>query len=718
MAQDKNKNQSTKKIISLENGELVFETGKLAKLANGSVTVQLGETVVFASACANDEASADIDFFPLRVDYQEKFSSAGKTLGGFMKREGRPSEKEILTCRLIDRPIRPMFPEGYYNEVQLISYVYSYDGINPTEPLAICAASAALCMSDIPLLKPIGAVRVGRIDGKFIINPTLAQMALSDLDLILAGTDEAILMIEGNCDFLKEDTLIEAVEYGHKAINTICTALGAWAKECGKKKHLGTLRPANLILEEKIKTKFGKDLATALQIASKTERKEALNVIESDLFDLLETEKEAGGAEYKKLEVGAAFKAVKTYVMRQMILDRGIRCDGRNLTQIRPIDIELALLPRTHGSALFTRGETQALAVCTLGGESTGQRFEDLNADQVRRFYLQYSFPPFSVGEVGRMSGASRREIGHGKLAENSLAKIIPPAGSDFAYAIRLESNTLESNGSSSMAAVCGGCLAMMDAGVPIKTPISGIAMGLILEKSPNGKERVAILSDILGDEDALGDMDFKVTGNADGVTAFQLDIKVEGITSEIMRKALNQARDGRIHILNEMNSVIKAPRNDLSPHAPRMISFEIPKEKIGAVIGTGGSVIKQIQVDYSCVVEIKEGDHTGTVTILTNDGESMKKAKAFIEGLVKVPKVGEIYEGKVVKLTAFGAFVEILPGQEGLLHVSEIAHERINDPADVLKRDEIVRVKLLEKDEKGKLRLSRKALINKDEAK
>lgn len=692
--------------ISIGDHTLTFETGKLAKLANGSVTVTCGETIVFASACANDNADESIDFFPLKIDYQEKFSSSGKTLGGFLKREGRPTEKEILTCRLIDRPIRPMFPDGYYNEVQIISYVYSYDGINLTEPLAICAASAALVISDIPLVEPIGAVRVGMIDDKFIINPTLEQKAASKLDLLLAGTRNSILMIEGSCDFLTEEVLIEAVESGHKAIQTICEGLKNWAEKIGKKKNYGNLRLPRKDLEKAIVENFGANLTAALQISSKSERNDALNAIEGKVFETLGAKE--GEKSPTDLELGAAFKAAKTQLMREMILTMNKRCDGRTTEQIRPISVDLDLLPRTHGSALFTRGETQALAVCTLGGESMGQRYEDLNADQISRFYLQYSFPPFSVGEVGRVSGASRREIGHGKLAENALSKILPPLEA-FAYTVRLESNILESNGSSSMASVCGGCLAMMAAGVPVKRPIAGIAMGLILDLE--GK-REAILSDILGDEDALGDMDFKVTGD-EKVTAFQLDIKIEGLSIKTMERALLQAKKGRLHILAEMNKALSAPRSKISQYAPQMISFPVPGDKIGAVIGKGGATIKGIQEKYKCIVEISD---EGMVSILSPDEQTMQKAKEEIESLVKGPEVGRIYDGIVTSIKEFGAFVEIAPKVEGLLHVSEISTERVKDVNEHLKKGQKVRVKLVEIDEKtGKLRLSVKA-IGKDE--
>jgi len=521
-------NDSKKLEISVGGKTLTFETGKIARQANAAVTVRYGDTLLLSTVCSASKPAEGIDFLPLRVDYQEKFSSCGKTLGGFIKREGRPAEREILACRLIDRPLRPLFEDGYFNEVQVLSYVFSYDGTHSPEPLAICAASAALVLSDVPFIKPVGAVKVGMIDGEFIVNPTLEQQANSKLDLILAGTEDAILMIEGYADFLSEEQILASIEAGHKEIKTICSELGKWQKEIGKTKDRSSLRPLPTALKEEMQTKFSPELEKALKIKEKPERQVALDAISETVTQHFFPEGQEPA--YSKVDVTFAFKKAQAKIMRTTILSENKRIDGRACDQVRPIYIEQGLLPRTHGSSLFTRGETQALAVATLGGESTGMRFESLNEDGVRRFYMQYSFPPFSVGEVGRMSGASRREIGHGKLAERALLMTMP-SQETFPYAVRLESNITECNGSSSMASICGGCLAMMNAGVPIKHPIAGIAMGLILEG-----EKFAILSDILGAEDALGDMDFKIAGNEEGITAFQLDIKIEGITHEIMK--------------------------------------------------------------------------------------------------------------------------------------------------------------------------------------
>ena len=524
--------------VSVGGRDITFETGKIARQAGGSVLVRSGETIILGTACSAPPPSLDTDFLPLRVDYQEKFSSTGKTLGGFIKREGRPSEKEILTSRLIDRPIRPMFPDGYHNEVQLLAYVYSYDGIHSPDALAICAASAALVISDIPLVKPIAAVRVGLVDGNYIINPTVDEQKRSRLDLMLAGTEEAILMIEGFADFLSEEQILEAVEEGHLAIRTICQKLSDWQKEIGKPKNLEHLRPIPAELSKEIHVFAADRIEKALRIKEKSVREDEIKAISTELDAKYFPESETA-PKFRKNDVKVAFKSVQSDLMRKMILDENKRSDGRTCDQVRAIDIEMSLLPRTHGSALFTRGETQALAVCTLGGETMGQRGESLDGEFSSRFYLQYTFPPFSVGEVGRMGTPGRREIGHGKLAERSLAMIIPQM-EHFPYVIRLESNITESNGSSSMASVCGGCLAMMDAGVPIKRPIAGIAMGLILED-----DKYAILSDILGVEDALGDMDFKIAGDTHGITAFQLDIKVEGIDKKIMQAALHKLNKG-----------------------------------------------------------------------------------------------------------------------------------------------------------------------------
>lgn len=687
--------------------ELTFETGKIARQANGAVLVRQGDTMVFTSACGQATASDEIDFLPLRVDYQEKFSSAGKTLGGFIKREGRPSEKEILTCRLIDRPLRPMFEDGYYSETQILSYVWSYDGENQPDPLAICGAAAALTISDIPLIKPIAGVRVGRIEGKFVINPTTSEMEASDLDLLLAGTEDAILMIEGYCDFLTEDEVIGSITFGHEAIQKICHAMAEWQKEIGQPKNRNSLRKLPEELLKLIDEKIGGSIKEAINTTDKQEREEKISAIKEALMAELFPEGE--DPKFSMVDAKMAFKKVQASHMRRMVLDTGARADGRKVTDIRMIDVEPSLLPRAHGSCLFTRGETQSMAVCTLGGESMGQRFETLNGDGLRKFYLQYSFPPFSVGEVGRVGSAGRREIGHGKLAERALSAALPTQ-EDFPYTIRLESNITESNGSSSMASVCGGCMAMMDAGVPIKRPVAGIAMGLILEDKD-----VAILSDILGIEDALGDMDFKITGDAEGITAFQMDIKVEGITLEIMKAALAQAKQGRTHILEKMIAVLAKPRAEMSIFAPRIETMQVKPSKIGTIIGPGGKQIRAIVEETGAQIDIND---SGLVSIAASDPESMERAKQIIEGLIGDVEIGKTYDGKVTSVVPFGCFIEILPGKEGLCHISELSDARVQDINEFIKEGEQIQVKVLDINERGQLKLSRRALLKKSEEK
>ena len=693
-----------KKTLTVKVGEqeLHFETGKIAKQANGSVLVRVGDTLVFAAATAAPEASPTADFFPLRVDYQENYSAAGKTLSGFVKRQGRPSEKEILVSRLIDRPIRPMFEEGYYNEVQILSYVWSYDTVNSPEPLAICAASAALVLSDIPFIKPVAAVRVGFINHKFVVNPTNNHMAESKLDLMIAGTEDAVLMIEGYCDFLTEEQVLEAIQEGHKGIKTICVALHKWQRELGKPKRRSALRVLPKELLDEVEKVAVVDLKKALRVNEKQKREDAQSAV-SDLVNaaLLPPGKES---KYNAQEIASALKQISSKHMRHMILTENARADGRNSKQIRPIDIEQGLLPRTHGSSLFTRGETQAVAVCTLGGENMAQRYEDLDGEKTHRFYLHYLFPPFSVGEVGRVGAPGRREIGHGKLAERAL-KAVLPSKDKFPYTIRIESNITESNGSSSMASVCGGCLAMMDAGVPIKRPVAGIAMGLILEES-----NFIILSDILGMEDALGDMDFKVTGDHTGVSAFQMDIKVEGITFEIMKAALAQAKEGRIHILNKMLEVCPTYKNSLSQYAPRIETMQIKPSNIAKVIGPGGKQIRAIIEETGVQIDI---DDTGLVSISSANFEGIERAKSIIHGLTADVEIGRVYTGKVTSVVAFGVFVEILPGKEGLCHISEFDNARIGNLADFVKQGDVISVKVMDINERGQLKLSRKATLS-----
>lgn len=690
--------------VEIHGKTIVFETGKVARQAGGAVFVHLEETTVFSVASASKEPMEDVDFLPLRVDYQEKFSSAGKTLSGWIKREGRPTERETLVCRLIDRPIRPLFENGYYNDTQVLSYVYSYDGKNKPDVLAICAASAALTISEIPLIKPVGAVRVGKIEGKYVINPSEEEIKQSTLDLVLAGTSDAILMIEGYCDFLTEEEILEAIEFGHEAIEKICVTLEEWRKEVGKEKNRAALRPIPQEAMYEVEKIAKNLLEDALKVAEKKNREELFKNAQNIVVEALCSEE---NARFEKRDVKLAFKKLSSNLMRKMVLDTNVRVDGRKTDEIRPIDVENGLLPRVHGSALFTRGETQALAVCTLGGETMAQKFEDLNGEGIQRFYLQYSFPPFSVGEVGRVGPASRREVGHGKLAERALMSTLP-SKEDFPYVLRLESNITESNGSSSMASVCGGCIALMDAGVPIKRPIAGIAMGLILEG-----DKSAILSDILGTEDALGDMDFKVTGDGNGVTAFQMDIKIEGITKDIMKRALEQAKKGRVHILEEMLKALPEAKSDLSKHAPRIEQMQIKPSKIGVVIGPGGKQIRAIIEETGVEIDI---DDSGIISIASNNGEAMAKAKEIIFGLTAEAEVGKTYSGKITSIVAFGLFVEILPGKEGLCHISEISHSRIENLPELYKEGDSLEVKVIDVNDRGQIKLSHKALLPKPE--
>lgn len=689
--------------ISIEEGKtLVLETGKIARQANGSVLLHCGETVVFASACASPAPGEGLDFLPLRVDYQEKYSAAGRTAGGFIKREGRPTEREILASRLIDRTIRPMFEEGYYNEVQVLSYVFSYDNVHVPDVLAICAASAALTLSDIPLIKPIGAVRIGMIDQRFVVNPSPEEMKQSLLDLVLAGTEDAILMIEGFANFLTEEQMIEAIAIGQKAIHVICHRLAEWRKAIGKPKKRDLLRQIPHEVTHAVHAATAALLESALRISAKQEREKAIAEIrESALKTLLpEEEKEP---KHTKADVLLAFKNLQSALMRKMVLEEKKRIDGRALDEIRPIHIESAILPRTHGSALFTRGETQSLAVCTLGGESTAQRFEDLHGEGAQRFYLQYFFPPFSVGEVGRLGAPGRREIGHGKLAERALTAILPKQ-EEFPYVIRIESNITESNGSSSMASVCGGCLALMDAGVPIKRPVAGIAMGLVLEG-----EKYAILSDILGAEDSLGDMDFKVAGDEEGITAFQMDIKVEGITAEILRKSLAQAKEGRTHILQKMLAISPRPRPQLSSYAPRIEILQIKQSKIGIVIGPGGKQIRAIIEETGVQIDIND---SGLISIASTNAEAMARAKEIIHNLTAEVEIGKTYVGRITSLVPFGLFVEIF-GKEGLCHISEISPKGTPNIHDVPFREgDSIEVKVLDINDRGQIRLSHKAVL------
>lgn len=691
--------------IEIDGRTLIFETGKIAKQANGSVMLHCGETTLLATACATSEPAEEVDFLPLKVDYQEKFSAVGKTLGGFIKREGRPSTREILVSRFIDRSLRPLFDDGYFNEVQVLSYVYSYDGLNTPDVLSICASSAALVISDIPLIKPVGAVRVGLIGDSFVINPNPEEQKTSLLDLVLAGTEDAILMIEGFCDFLTEDQILQAIEYGHKSIKTICQGLKKWQDEVGKEKNTSTIYKTPQAAYDAVVNFAKAPLEKALKIKNKKERESYTAETKKKMVEALFPNGEEN-PEFTKKDIAIAFKKLSSDIMRRMILDENMRIDGRKLDEIRPIDIELGALPRTHGNAIFTRGETQTIAVCTLGSETMVQRYEDLHGEGEQRFYLQYFFPPFSVGEVGRNAAPGRREIGHGKLAEKALEQILPKRG-EFPYVIRLESNITESNGSSSMASVCGGCLALMNSGVPIKRPVSGIAMGLILEG-----DKYAILSDILGAEDALGDMDFKLTGDETGITAFQMDIKVEGINHAIMKKALMQAKEGRAHILKKMIEVCPKAKEELSVYAPRIATMQVKQSQIGIVIGPGGKQIKAIIEETGVEININDD---GLVTISSTNADALEKAKAMVHNLTGEVEKNKVYKGTITSIKNFGLFVKIF-SQEGLCHISEISHSRISvEQLEKLYREgDKIDVKVLDINENGQIKLSHKVLLDK----
>ena len=689
------------KEVEIGGKKISIETGKIAKQANGSVMVRCGDTMVFVAATAAKEPREDIDFFPLSVEYKEKAFAAGKFPGGFFKREGRPTEKEILSARLIDRPIRPLFKEGYNNETQLVAIVYSFDGENDADVLAAFGASAALMISDIPFLEPIAEVRVGRINGEYVVNPTNQQIEESDIELIVAGSETSIMMVEGESKEVSEGELLEALKIAHVEIKKLVELQKELQAECGKEKMEVPEVAVNEELEKEVNElayeKYRELVATVL---TKQERAEKNSELNKEVLAALEEKYPEDEKEIKQI-----LHDIEKELMRKRIIEEGMRLDGRTTEEIRPISIEVGGLPRTHGSALFTRGETQSLTTLTLGTKSDEQIIDGLMDEYKKRFMLHYNFPPFSVGETGRYMGPGRREIGHGNLAERAL-KFIVPDESKFPYSIRINSDIMESNGSSSMATVCAGSLALMDGGVPVATPIAGIAMGLIKEG-----EKFQVLSDISGNEDHLGDMDFKVAGSEKGITAFQMDIKIQGISYDIMEKALEQAKAGRKHILGKMNEAISQPREQISRYAPVLLFVKINPDKIGTLIGPGGKMVQGIQKDYSVEIYI---DEDGTVNISGNDIDLAKQARKYIEILTAEPEVGKVYEGKIAKITDFGAFVEIIPGVQGLLHISQVDNKRINKVTDVLKEGEMVKVKLL-KVENGKLSLSRKVLLKSD---
>lgn len=676
-----------------------FETGRFAKQADGAVMVRYADTMVLATVVSAKEIKEGQDYFPLQVEYREKTSAAGKIPGGFFKREGRPTEKEILSSRLIDRPIRPMFPEGYFNETQVLVTVYSSDSQHDGDILGACAASAALMVSDAPFDGPIAEVRVGRINGQFVINPTHDELEHSDMDATVAGTESSIVMVEGESKEISEADMVLALKVAHDAIKILCKAQVELAKEIAKAKRPVTKPQYDQVLVADIKQLAEAKIKQLSQtVLAKEERSDATGKVYEDVNKAL-------AEKYPDQEetINTIIHDLEYHAMRSTILEQGKRLDGRGLTDIRSITCEVGLLPRTHGSSLFTRGETQSLTTATLGTKLDEQILEGLMAETTKRFMLHYNFPPFSVGETGRVSGPGRREIGHGNLAERSLKNLIP-AETEFPYTIRIVSDILESNGSSSMATVCAGTLALFDAGVPLKRPIAGIAMGLVKEG-----DRVAILSDILGNEDHLGDMDFKVAGTTEGITAFQMDIKIQGITLDIMEKALAQAKAGRFHILNVMNQSLSAPRPEMSPYAPRLQTIKIPIDMIGALIGPGGKNIRQLVKDSGAEINVEDD---GTVTVAAVQQESADKALTYIRKLTELPEVGKIYPATVKKIMEFGAFVEILPGKEGLVHISQLDVKRVEKVEDLFKVGDSLEVKLMMIDSEGRLSLSRKATL------
>ncbi|MBM4220158.1 MAG: polyribonucleotide nucleotidyltransferase [Gammaproteobacteria bacterium] len=675
---------------------VTIETGRLARQADGAVVVTMGDTVVLVTAVGRREAVAGRDFFPLTVNYVEKTYAAGKIPGGFFKREGRPSEKETLTSRLIDRPLRPLFPEGFYNEVQVVATVLSLDPEIDSDIPSLIGASAAVALSGIPFTSPIGAARVGYRDGKYLLNPTTSQVKTeSELDLVVAGTQDAVLMVESEAKGLSEEVMLGAVLFGHKEMQAAISAINKLAAEAGKPRWEWKPADQNVALQQAVAAQAKTALEAAYATVVKQTRVARLAEIRQKTQESL-----TGGDKplYTKEQVGTALHDLEYRLVRDMILDGKPRIDGRDLKTVRPIRVEVGALPRTHGSAIFTRGETQALVTTTLGTGRDAQIIDALAGERREPFMLHYNFPPFSVGETGFMGSPKRREIGHGNLARRGIMAVMPNLES-FPYVLRVVSEILESNGSSSMASVCGTSLSLMDAGVPIKAPVAGVAMGLVKEG-----ERFAVLTDILGDEDHLGDMDFKVAGTATGVTALQMDIKINGITPEIMKVALEQAKAGRLHILGEMNKVLDKPRAEMSTWAPTIVTIKIDPEKIRDVIGKGGSVIRQITEETGATIDI---ENDGTVKIASVDGASGREALRRIEMITADVEVGRVYQGKVVRLMDFGAFVAILPGRDGLVHISQISDERVERVSDKLKEGDIVKVKVLEVDRQGRVRLS-----------
>ena len=682
------------------NHQVTLETGEVARQASGAVMVSVDGTVVLVTVVAASKGREGQDFFPLTVDYVEKFYSAGRIPGGFFKREGRPTEKETLTSRLIDRPVRPLFPEEYKNEVQVIAQVVSLNPEVDGDVPAMIGASAALSLAGIPFKGPIGAARVGYANGKYLLNPTKTELETSDLDLIVAGTANAVLMVESEAKLLSEDVMLGAVTFGHRELQKVINAINELTVEVGTKPSSWTAPAKNEAMISALKEAIGDKLAEAFQVRDKLQRRDAISAIKADIMQSL-----AGRAEAEKwvaADLGKEFGELEYRTLRDSVLDTKVRIDGRKLDDVRPINVRVGVLPRTHGSALFTRGETQALVVVTLGTARDAQIIDAPEGESKDPFLFHYNFPPFSVGEAGRFGAPKRREIGHGRLAKRGV-QAVKPTMEAFPYVVRVVSEITESNGSSSMASVCGSSLAMMDAGVPLKSPVAGIAMGLVKES-----DKFVVLSDILGDEDHLGDMDFKVAGSADGISALQMDIKIDGITEEIMKVALAQAKQGRLHILGEMAKVISTSRTEMSEYAPRLMTMKIHPDKIREVIGKGGTTIRSITEETGATIDISDD---GTIVIASVNREAAEAAKARIEQIVSDVEPGRIYEGRVAKLMDFGAFVTILPGKDGLVHVSQISNERVEKVSDKLKEGDVVKVKVLEVDKQGRIRLSMKAV-------
>jgi polyribonucleotide nucleotidyltransferase len=681
--------------LELAGRRLRLETGRVAKQADGAVWASYADTVVLATAVASQNAKPGVDFLPLTVDYQEKAYAAGKIPGGYFKREGRPSEKEVLTSRLIDRPLRPLFPDGYYSETQVIASVLSADKTGTSDVIGITAASAALAISSIPFGGPVAGVKIGRVDGRLVVNPDLDLLERSDLHLVVAGTADAVMMVEAGANELPEATMLEAIQLAHDEIKKIVAKILELRTLAGKPKRVVAAEEIDPGLAGEVRALVANPIREAILIPNKTARQERLDQVLAEAVGKFKTDDP-----HRERHVRLIFHGLEYTEVRSMILERGVRADGRGPSDIRPITCEVGVLPRTHGSALFTRGETQSLAVVTLGTTEDEQRIDALEGEYSRTFMLHYNFPPFSVGEARPLRSPGRREVGHGALAERALKSIIPPKDK-FPYTLRIVSDILESNGSSSMATVCGGTMALMDAGVPIKEPVAGIAMGLIKEG-----DRVMVLSDILGLEDHLGDMDFKVTGTKGGVTALQMDIKIAGITAALMREALEQAKAGRLHILDRMQQALNAPRSNLSPFAPRIFPMKIKQDKIRDVIGPGGKTIRGIISETGAKINVED---TGDVTVASSDEASAQKAIEMIKRLTEEVEVGKIYLGTVRKIMDFGAFVEVLPGTDGLVHISQLAHHRVKAVSDEVAEGDQIMVKVLEIDKQGKIRLSRK---------